>query len=184
MHDADVSAQERLQLQSLRNVRALVEKLEAEERAKNYSVAIAAAWVVGAVVLVIGSFMAYKVMTRPARPAVAAYEAARPASRDPYIDRAIRLIATRANAPGEAAGRANREGRALLNVVLKDGGYGKVEVVKSSGDTEVDAALSALVKRSEPFGLLPQGLTELEMVLDVQLLRTNGAASQLRVARP
>ena len=166
MHDADVSAQERLQMQSLRNVRALVDKLEAEERERKH-LWLALAWALGIVVLLAAIVVALVKWSGPVKPTRAAVVSQTSTMTDAeFRAHVVRLVQARANSRGEAASRSNREGRGIVRLEVKPSGYSEVSLLKGMGDTHVDSALLSLVKRSEPFGRIPNATSiDLEVAL-------------------
>lgn len=185
MHDADVSAQERLQAQSLRNVRALVEKLEAEERARKRDYFLAAGWVLLGVAIVIGGYIGYRVATKPARAAISRSVPTENLTPDQYVDHVLAVVASKANSDAEAPARAFRTGAGKVKLTVRANGYSEVDLAKSSGDSTTDDAMMSLVKRSEPFGALPHsmGAERLTLLMDVELAGTPSGRSFLRVAR-
>ena len=178
MHDADVSAQERLQMQSLRNVRALVDKLEAEEREKK-GLWLALAWALGIVVLLAAlatALMKWGGPPKPTRAAVVSQTSTMTEAE--FRDHVVRLVQVRANSRGEAASRSNREGRGIVRLEVKPSGYGDVSLVKGMGNSHVDSALTSLVKRAEPFGPIPR-----RQVIDLEVaLVPEGKGVVLQVA--
>ena len=159
MSETTETAQERLQQQSLRNVRALIEKLEGEEKRsrESWKGLLVAAMVI--TVLLVGGVFGIGSYVRGTRPVPAAVTIATAAATLPeYQERLRRQFEAHANGARADAWRQSAHGPAVLKIVMeRTGRVGEVTIERGSGDSVTDSHYATLLKQAEPFGILPPG---------------------------
>ena len=166
--DEDRTAQERLQRNALRNVRALLDKLE---RGTNPLAEIAVAFSLVFVILAIA--VTYAVATRkPSEPAPP-LKATSAMTVAEYQDYVRQRIQGKANTMTSAL-RQIRPGEAEVVIRLRPNGYGDLTFVRSSGDSQMDDRMGALVKFSEPFGAPPAGAESVGIGAVLRVARRDG----------
>ena len=166
--DKDQTAQERLEQNALRNVRALLDKLD---KGTNPLAEIAVAFTLVFVILAIA--VTYAVVTRsPSEPPPPA-KATSTMTVAEYEDYVRQRIQGKANMMTNAL-RQIRPGEAEVVIRLRPNGYGDLTFVRSSGDSQMDDRMGALVKFSEPFGAPPGGAGGVAVGAVLRIARRDG----------
>lgn len=150
-------AQRTLERKALRNVRALIEKIEAQDRPRPFeavladNLARAVLGVVGfAVVVVLAVNLISAARKEPAKPP--------PRTDAEYVNRVVAKIEKGANGRRRSEVQG-LEGRVELELEVNATGYlGKLEVAQSSWNSRVDDQAMRLSKAAEPFGRPPPGI--------------------------
>jgi hypothetical protein len=185
MHEAEPSAQERLQTQSLRNVRALVEKLEREEKAKPRVVLA----VLGAMAILLIGLVAYAISLRYKPSAVEgrrliAHQTVllSPAA---YADHVVERISFFGNGDGVQALRASATGEATVHMVFGSrSGSPDVSIARASGDSQLDEKLLSIAKLTGTSGAPPPTADGKPIEFDVRLALASGKLGATRVKGP
>jgi TonB family protein len=144
-------AQRILEQKALRNVRALVDKFEAEGRDRPMSARAFALWFlpIGVVAVLVGVVAMRGLWEWRTR-----HEPVPPANASEYVDQLLTKIEKR----GTRAQRRdieNLEGRVEVTFVIKPSGYvDNLQVSRSSLDSVIDRESLTLVKGSQPYGRL------------------------------
>ena len=167
--DHPEDAQRQLEQRALRNVRALIDKLEGDERAK-VGVGRVFASSIGLSVALLAIFFAVAgllVMFKPARvnpkQPLAVTQDQRFAI-DPYVNQAVLKI-ERAAAANYSATLKELEGQVRLSIAIRSDGSQDTIVTKSSGNPILDAAAEQFVAIAAPFPSFPkQGFANLNSV--------------------
>lgn len=150
---ADPDTQRTLEQKALANVRALVDKVEAEDRHRTAdAVKLTLKLVPFVLAVMVAAFLAMKLLG-PQPVALAP-----PKTAAEYADRALAKIATNANAKlrKDLQGMNGRVG--VRFDVRADGRTQEIQVVQSSWDAKIDGEAKNVVKLAEPFGRLPEGV--------------------------
>lgn len=162
-------AQRVLEKKALKNVRDLVDKLEADERERATGAGRLAVQLVVAVVLIAAIAIPVVYYVRSQRPKAEVYNpaATRPLSQPEYVEQALAKIERVANtrSPAMMTGFA---GRVQLTIAIGADGYTRsIEVAQSSWNSGLDGAVTKIVKVSEPFGGLPDAVRKDADVLKI-----------------
>jgi TonB family protein len=160
MSEEPDDAQRVLEKKALKNVRDLVDKLEADERDRTAGAGRLAVQLVVVVVLVMAIAAPVVYYLRSQRPKAVVYNpaATRSLSQPEYVEQALAKIERLANTRN-ADMMIVFTGRVQLTFTIGADGYTKnIEVSQSSWNTAFDGAVTKIVKVSEPFGLLPDAV--------------------------
>lgn len=149
-------AQRTLERKALRNVRALIDRIEAGERPRSLGAVLAenlflvVVGLVGFVVVVVLAMNLFAERKEPAKPP--------PRTAAEYVDRVVAKIEK--GVTGKLRSDVERlKGRVELELEVDARGYlGKLEVAQSSWNSRVDDQAMGLAKIAEPFGRLPPGV--------------------------
>jgi TonB family protein len=184
MSDDHDDAQIAFEKKALESVRNLVDTIEKEERNRS-SLAFKRTAIIAVVVLLgigaaalAGSF----IKTWMKKPEVA--RDTRNLSSVEYVEQALAKIERLANT--RKRGIAGYDGRVQVNIAIGANGFLKdVVVTKSSGDSKVDGAVTAQIKASEPFGVLPAKVMAdpFEIKRTYRLERSGSGDSTLSIER-
>jgi len=140
-------AQVRLERKALQKTRALVDRLEQEE-AQRFRGLSRDFVLVGALLLaVLGGLLTFAAL-KPAPKPTADMTAAE------YIEHCLAKIETTANKKYRRE-LDGYDGRAVLAIAIRPTGEAKVEIVKSSGESHLDASFYRLAASGAPFGKPP-----------------------------
>lgn len=152
--DTSDDAQRTLERKALRNVRTLVDKVEAEDREGSKGAVVFALKflpvIVVAGIVIVAGLQGYSMWrARQAPPP--------PASASEYVDQMFAKIEKRVTR-GTRRDIENLDGRVEVAFDVKANGYvDNLRVVQSSNNSVVDGESAGLVKGSEPYGRLPAG---------------------------
>jgi TonB family protein len=154
--NGDVDTQRILERKALVNVRALVEKVEAEDLNRSSEAVSLAVKLLPPVLIglaVLGAVVAVYARRDVERIAVLV----EPKTASEYVERAIGKIERDANSKlrSELEGLNGRVG---LKVEVQPNGRAKeIQVIQSSWNSFIDSEASRIVKVAEPFGPIPKG---------------------------
>ena len=183
MQEMGETAQERLQMQSLRNVRALVDKLEGEQRTSprlGYAIAL----VVGLLAIGIGGIVLVRYNLPRAVEArrIAAVDVAA-LSRDQFEDHVVARLNFVGNGPElEAMRTSGTSGRGVVHLTLQQRKAPEVALVKSSGDSQLDGRLLTLA-RYGAMNVLPASLQGAPFEIDLAMALEPGRFSATRLPK-
>jgi TonB family protein len=160
-------AQRDLERKALRNVRALVDRAEAEDRDRSVNAVTFAIRFVPVLILaglvLVGTLVAYSAWrARQAPPP--------PANASEYVDQLFAKIEKRTTR-GQRRDVENFDGRVDLSFEVKPNGYvDNLRITRPSHDSVMDGESTRLVKGAEPYGRLPPGGAGAPLNVDATLL--------------
>ena len=177
--DTDQNTRRILERKALANVRALVDKVEAEDRNRTVGAVKFTAGVLPILLVVAGSLLLAVAVVRLMQPSVI------PARSLPeYVERVLARI--------ERAGKEDRsrmgglDGRVQLAFrVRRDGYIENLEVRKSSFNAQVDGFATRMVKAAEPFERIPDHVATapIDLTVTARFDRKDGSTSVFSIER-
>ena len=160
-------AQRDLERKALRNVRALVDRVEAEDRDRSANAVTFAIRFVPVLVLaglvIVAAMMGYSAWrTRQAPPP--------PANASEYVEQLFAKI-VKGTTRGQRRDVENFDGRVEVSFEVKPNGYvDNLRVTRPSNDSIMDGESTRLVKGSEPYGRLPAAIAGAPLPVNATLL--------------
>lgn len=168
-------AQRDLERKALRNVRALVDQVEAEDRERSANAVTVAVRFLPVLALagavIVATMMAYSAWrARQAPPP--------PVNAREYVDQLFAKIEKRTTR-GQRRDIENLNGRVELSFEVQPNGYvDNLQVARSSLDSVIDSESTRLVKGSEPYGRLPADTAGAPLKVNATLLFGSHAGGQ------
>lgn len=190
-------ANRRLEQQALKNVRALVDKVEGEDRAGFFSRSYAVTALAGTLLAIAAAvgvsyymsgkraderkaieakMAAYTNPNQPAAPKLPPAHLARRVKLDesmearyqPYVSDCLAILEKRINTQYRSAA-AGVEGEARVTLVIRsDGLISDVEVASASGSTAMEPSARRIIRMAEPCGVFPLPVQETADYLHLQ----------------
>ena len=170
-----------LEQKALANVRALVEKVEAEDRNRTKNaVGFAFKIIPAALIVVVLGGVLIGLVTRKEKPHTVPAR-----THDEYVERVFATIEKRANA-GMRPEMRGMNGRVQVGFKVRPNGYiDALEVRGSSWNADVDRKATRIVKASEPFERIPKDVASgpIEVLATLSFVDSGGKGTSLSIER-